>query len=74
MLELIVQLGRRSKVRQVSLFTLLAQQFKVRVQKVICVLKVLMLLFRVPQALTIHQLAKLPAFLVKAATTAMNTE
>jgi hypothetical protein len=54
MLELIVQLGRRSKVRQVSLFTLLAQQFKVRVQKVICVLKVLMLLFRVLQALTIH--------------------
>jgi hypothetical protein len=74
MLELIAQLGRRSKVRQVLLFILLALQFKVLVRKVICVLKVLMLLFRVLQAFTIHKLAKLHAFLVKAATTAMNTE
>ena len=74
MLELIARLGRRSKVRQVLLFILLALQFKVLVRKVICVLKVLMLQFRVLQALTIHKLAKLHALLVKAATTAMNTE
>lgn len=73
-LELTALSDRQLKVLQDRTSMLLARLFKAHVQKDICVPKVQMLQFHVPQALTIHRLLKLHASLVRVVTTAMNTE